>query len=150
MSNYDAPIYMTYTVLAGSLIAGADLQDVSGPEGLTGKVVAISGLLTTGVTVAASSIVVGDGSTADLYATVPAPVQAIDTVVNQGLVKINLSNSSETIEIGEEISKLLDDDMPMYGPTMPMDDSMPEGSLSEGVSTTRKMGYNKRSHNNQR
>ena len=93
MSNYDAPIYMTYTVLAGSLIAGADLQDVSGPEGLTGKVVAISGLLTTGVTVAASSIVVGDGTTADLYATVPAPVQVVDTVVNQGLVKTTDANT---------------------------------------------------------
>jgi len=80
--NYDQPIYITYTLLAASLIAAADLDKFSGPKGKTGRVVAISAVNTTGVTVADSSVVVGDGTTANKYAEAATPISAVDAINN--------------------------------------------------------------------
>ncbi|MCP4145393.1 MAG: hypothetical protein GY752_08935 [bacterium] len=80
--NYDNPIYMTYTLDAASIASAADLLDVAGPKGKTGRVVAIAMVVTTGVTVAAGTVVVGDGTTANKYGTMTAPIASADAVAN--------------------------------------------------------------------
>ena len=80
--SYDNPIYITYSLRAASVIADADLLDVAGPLGKLGRVVAIATVVTTGVTVAASTVVVGTDASNALYASLAIPISAADAVAN--------------------------------------------------------------------
>jgi hypothetical protein len=60
--------------------AANDLQ-ICGPKGKVGRVVEISAMLTTAVTVAASTVLVGTASDTDAYASLTVPIQAINTTV---------------------------------------------------------------------
>jgi len=85
-ATYDEPIYVTYSIRAGSVASAAALLSVAGPENAIGRVVSISSVVTTGVTAAATDIVVGDGTTTDLYATLPIPISSANAVANAATI----------------------------------------------------------------
>ena len=80
--NYDNPIYITYDLRAASVVSDANLLDIAGPKGKVGRVVAIATVVTTGVTVAASTVVVGTDASNDAYASLAVPISAADAVAN--------------------------------------------------------------------
>lgn len=103
MITYDQPIYITYNLLAASVIADANLRDIAGPKGLTGRVVAIATVVTTGVTVAASSVVVGTDAANALFATLAIPISAADAVANNAsllTLDANLIPADSRVVIG--------------------------------------------------
>ena len=80
--NYDNPMYITYNLRAASVIADANLLDIAGPEGKVGRVVAVATVVTTGVTVAASTVVVGTDASNNAYASLAIPISSADAVAN--------------------------------------------------------------------
>ena len=82
--SYSDGIDITYD-LTGVDFTGAAATDnavAHGPKGLTGRVKAITCLVTTGITVAASSINIGIvGGDLDAYATVAMPITAANGVI---------------------------------------------------------------------
>lgn len=81
--SYSDGIDITYQLAAVDFTGAANEDsEVAGPPGLTGRVKAIGCLVTTGVTVAASSVDVGiSGGDLDAYASVAIPIAAADEVV---------------------------------------------------------------------
>lgn len=76
---YDNALRRTYQLSAVDFTAGANVDLTAvGPKGKQGRVVAVDYLLTTGVTVAASSITVGP--TGSPTVTVAVPIAAVDSV----------------------------------------------------------------------
>ena len=92
--SYENAIRMSHHVAAGDFVGGAnvDVPNLVGPPGLTGRVVAIAALLTTGVTVTASKIQVGSAADPDGYAYQDVPIQAVDTAVTGPVVDGALGN----------------------------------------------------------
>ena len=82
MATYDNPLRMVYQIDAATVSSAADLLKVAGPKGMEGRLVAITTVVTTGVTVAASDIDVGDGTTGDKFGTLVLPISAADAVAN--------------------------------------------------------------------
>lgn len=80
--SYENPTTTTHTVKAGSLITAATLLSVMGPRGLTGVLRSIAAVNTTGVTVAASSVIVGITGTLAKFGTLPVPISAINAGTN--------------------------------------------------------------------
>ena len=89
---YDNPIHITYSLRAASVIADANLLDVVGPPGKKGRLVSIATVVTTGVTVAASTVVVGTDATNALYGSLAIPVSAADAVANNATISTSDSN----------------------------------------------------------
>jgi hypothetical protein len=80
--SYSNGIQTSHTIV-GMDFTGAAAEDLvlAGPKGLTGRVTSIVALVTTDVTVAASSINVGiSGGDLDAYATAPVAIAAADAV----------------------------------------------------------------------
>lgn len=81
--SYSDPVRVTYTQkgvdFTGS--AATDLK-VAGPSGMVGRVVSVSVGITTAVTVAASTVLVGTVADTDAYASLAVPVKAINTTAN--------------------------------------------------------------------
>jgi len=80
--SYSNGIQATY-VISGMDFTGAAAEDLvlAGPKGMTGRVTGMSVLLTTGVTVAASTIDVGiSGGDLDAYATAAVAIASADAV----------------------------------------------------------------------
>ena len=80
--SYSNPINTTYRFPAASVIASATLGRIVGPAGMTGRLVDIGYVVTTGVTVAASGIRVGSVGTTNAYGTLVVPIAAADAVGN--------------------------------------------------------------------
>jgi len=80
--TYATPIYTTHNVNAATLSTAAELIQLAGPYGKKGRVVGVSCVVTTAVTVAANSINVGSTSDADAYATLSVPISSPDAVAN--------------------------------------------------------------------
>ena len=80
--SYSNPTTATYRFPAASLISAATLGRLIGPKGKTGRVVDIAVLITTGVTVAASSVTVGTESDTDAYASLAVPVTSANAGLN--------------------------------------------------------------------
>lgn len=77
MRNYDNPIEITYVVAAATLSGGAaTLKRFIGPKGRVGRTLALTYIITTGVTVAASLVTVDNAGTAGAYGSVSVPVGA--------------------------------------------------------------------------
>jgi hypothetical protein len=76
---YDNPFTCTYRFPAVSVVSAATLGRIVGPAGKTGRILDVSYVVTTGVTVAASNLIVGSAADTDAYATVAVPIAAADT-----------------------------------------------------------------------
>ena len=72
----------TYRFPAVSVIAGATLGKLVGPAGKQGRLLDIAYVVTTGVTVAASNLIVGVAGDTDAFGTKAVPVSAADSVGN--------------------------------------------------------------------
>ena len=86
MITYDQPLRMTYQVDAATLTSAADLLKVAGPKGKEGRLAAITTVVTTGVTVAATDVDVGDGATGDKYGTLVVPISSADAIANNATI----------------------------------------------------------------
>ncbi len=80
--SYSNPTTATYRFPAASLINAATLGRIMPPKGKQGRVVDVSVLVTTGVTVAASNVTVGTESDTDAYATLAVPVTSANAGLN--------------------------------------------------------------------
>ena len=79
---YDKPIYQTFTANANAAISSAaDVFQISGPDGMTGRVVAASLVTTTGTTVAASKLEFGTQADSDALGYLSIPVTAINLAI---------------------------------------------------------------------
>ncbi len=91
--SYSNGIQMTYTVSASAILSAAgQAGNFAGPAGMTGRLVAIAAVVTTGVTVAAGSVTLRDKAATQTYGSLSVPVLAADAVAN-GLV---IDDSSDT------------------------------------------------------
>ena len=82
MNTYDQPTLITYQLNAATLSAAAELATFVGPAGKTGRVVSISALVTTGVTVAPSVVTVEDLANTIVAGSLSVPVGAADSFAN--------------------------------------------------------------------
>lgn len=77
--SYSAPIYESYTVLANASLSTAALaKRFIGPEGLTGRIVNCSAVITTATTDAASTIQVGIESDPNSAFSMSVPITAVN------------------------------------------------------------------------
>jgi hypothetical protein len=80
IATYDNPIQVSYRFAAASLTgAAAVLGRFQGPTGRTGRVLDLSYLLTTGVTVAASAVTIDTNAGITTPVSVAVPIAAINT-----------------------------------------------------------------------
>lgn len=82
MNTYDEPTLVTYQLDAASVAAAAELATFAGPAGKAGRVVSISALVTTGVTVAPSVVSVNTLDNSTVCGSLTVPVGGVDTVAN--------------------------------------------------------------------
>lgn len=80
--SYSNPTTITYRFPAVSVIAGATLGRFVGPNGMVGRLLDVAYVVTTGVTVAASNLIVGSAGDTDAYGTLAVPVSAANSVGN--------------------------------------------------------------------
>jgi len=103
--SYHDPIHATYTLKAASLASAATLLSVSGPAGKKGRLVGITGVVTTGVTDAAATVSVGTDADSDAYGSLSVPVGAAGSSANDALVKPaddNLIPEDSVVEIAAD------------------------------------------------
>lgn len=87
MITYDQPLRISYQIDAADVTSAADLLNISGPKGLEGRLQAIMTVVTTDITVAASDIDVGDGTTGDKYGSLVLPISVADAIANDPTIK---------------------------------------------------------------
>ena len=81
--SYSNPTTITYRFPAASLVGGAaTFGRFVGPNGMKGRLLDIAYVVTTGVTVAASNILVGQAGDTDEYGSISVPVAAANAVGN--------------------------------------------------------------------
>jgi len=78
--SYSDAISATYRFPAVSVTGAATLARIVGPAGKEGRLVGLSHVVTTGVTVAASNLIVGSAGDTDAYATAAVPIAAANAV----------------------------------------------------------------------
>ena len=94
--SYSDPITCTYRFPAVSVTSAAALGRLIGPKGKTGRIVDIGYVVTTGVTVAASSLTVGTEADGDAYATLAVPIASANAVGN-GATLITSGTTGEKV-----------------------------------------------------
>ncbi len=102
---YHDPVHATYTLPAASLASAATLLSVTGPAGKKGRLVGITGVVTTGVTDAAAAVTVGTDADADAYGSLSVPVGAAGTSANDATVQpadANLIPADSVVEIAAD------------------------------------------------
>lgn len=95
--SYDNGTMSVYRFPAASVIAAATLGRIIGPRGKKGRLVEISYIVTTGVTVAASNVIVGLAGTLAAYGTRAVAVAAADTGNNGATLVADHSIPANTI-----------------------------------------------------
>lgn len=80
--SYSDGTTAVYRFPAVSVTAGATLGRLVGPKGKTGRLVDIAYVVTTGVTVAASNLIVGSAGDTDAYGTLTVPIASANAVGN--------------------------------------------------------------------
>ena len=73
---YNNPVYMTTFVKDATISTAGTLATIVGPQGKTGRIEAISAVVTTSTTVAASVISVGTAADGDKFGTLSIPIAA--------------------------------------------------------------------------
>lgn len=94
--SYSTPISATYRFPAVSVTGAATLGRLVGPSGKQGRLVGISHVVTTGVTVAASNLIVGTVGDTDAFGTADVPVaaaNAVGTAFTAGAVDVIPANT---------------------------------------------------------
>jgi len=80
--SYSNPTTITYRFPAVSVTSAATLGRFVGPKGMTGRLLDIAYVVTTGITVAPSNLIVGSAGDTDAYGTLATPVAAANAVGN--------------------------------------------------------------------
>tara|TARA_R110000744_G_scaffold310926_2_gene418521 strand:+ start:189 stop:581 length:393 start_codon:yes stop_codon:yes gene_type:complete len=87
--SYSSGIQQTYFfgAFAGVSSAGQSAEKISGPPGLTGRVVAMNAIANVGVTAAPSSFTLRDNlTTTNIYASLAVPITAIEVGISSDMV----------------------------------------------------------------
>lgn len=92
--SYSEPVHISYPVAAMDFVGAAAEDGIfAGPKGLTGRVVGMSVLVTTGVTVTPSALQVGiSGGDLDAYASAPVAIASADAVTGNVIADGVLGN----------------------------------------------------------
>jgi hypothetical protein len=80
--SYSIPVTVNYRFPAASVVSAATLGRLIGPKGMQGRLVDIGTVVTTGVTVANSNVIVGTAGDTDAFGTLPVIVSAANAVAN--------------------------------------------------------------------
>lgn len=81
--SYSNGVQITYQVLASAIVSSAgQAGNFSGPAGMTGRLVSMTSVVTTGVTVAAASVELRDQGATETYGTLAVAVSAAGDVNN--------------------------------------------------------------------
>lgn len=81
--SYSNGIQITYQVLASNIVSSAgQAGNFSGPAGLEGRLVSLTSVVTTGVTVAAASVTLRDQGATETYGTLAVPISSAGDVNN--------------------------------------------------------------------
>ncbi len=111
--SYSNGFQTTHTFAAAAIAGGGELGRIAPPApGLTGRLVAVTNVVTTGVTVAADTISVGNAGDGDAYGTLAVPVSSagafqnaltrgVDSRVNADEVVIVSSAGTATAGAGD-------------------------------------------------
>lgn len=83
---YNHPKTSTYTLPAAALSTAATLLAVMGPKGHKGRLVGIGAVVTTGVTVAATEVQVGNSDSSDAYGALSVPVSGANSGHNDAVI----------------------------------------------------------------
>jgi len=87
--SYDLPIYQTFTANANASVSNAaDVFQISGPAGKTGRVVAMSMATSTATTAAASKLELGTQADADALGAFDVAVTAINLAIQPTAAEI--------------------------------------------------------------
>lgn len=94
---YDNPTTCTYRFPAISVVSAATLGRIIGPAGKTGRIVDVGYVVTTGVTVADSNLIVGSAADTDAYATLAVPVAAANAADNGATIGVTDTIPADTL-----------------------------------------------------
>lgn len=97
--SYSNPITVTYRFPAISVTGAATLGRFVGPSGMKGRLVDVAYVVTTGVTVAASNLIVGSAGDTDAYATLAVPVAAANSVGNGATLGVTTELPADTVAL---------------------------------------------------
>jgi hypothetical protein len=103
--HYDNPDVGVYRFPAATLSTGAVIGRIIGPAGKRGRLIDVGVIVTTGVTVAANTLSVGDGTDADAYGVHTTPVAAAASGHNgivRGVDEVIDANSVVVLTTGGE------------------------------------------------
>jgi hypothetical protein len=103
MSYSEKYISAVYRFPAGSLTSAATLGRIVGPRGKTGRLMGIGAVVTTGVTVAASSVRVGVVDAETKYGTLSVPISSANSVHNNATINpidANLIPANTVVNVG--------------------------------------------------
>lgn len=95
--SYSNPTTITYRFPAVSVVSAATLGRFVGPKGMVGRLLDIAYVVTTGVTVAASNLIVGSAGTTNAYGTLAVPVSAANSVGNGATKVANTDMPADTV-----------------------------------------------------
>lgn len=80
MLTYDQPLLQTVSVAASAVLSSAAVaKRIIGPAGCKGRVLALNGIVTTGVTDAAGSLTIGTAADPDSIMTTSVAIAAANT-----------------------------------------------------------------------
>lgn len=102
--SYENPTTIGYRTNTAALSGGAAVFDkIAGPKGKTGYVNSIIGVVTTAVTVAAASILVGISGDTDKYASLVIPISSADAIANTVVRGVeNILPADTLVQIGTD------------------------------------------------
>ena len=99
--SYSNGFQQTVSLSAATLTSAAVLKRIIGPSGLSGRLVSITSTVTTGVTVAATDIIVGTNADTNAFGTQAVPISAANAQVNSFTEGVDNTIPADTlIEIG--------------------------------------------------
>ena len=97
--SYGNPTTVTYRFPAATISAAATIGRFIGPAGLTGKVVDICSVVTTGVTTLPGTVTVGTVADPDSNATLTVAVSAANAVQNGATKVFEAELAADTIHV---------------------------------------------------
>ena len=94
--SYSNPHTCNYRFPAATLSSAATIGRIMGPSGKKGRLVDITSVVTTGVTVAANTVTVGTAADPDAYGTLTVAISAANAVQN-GATQVDATMAADTL-----------------------------------------------------
>jgi hypothetical protein len=95
--SYSNPVTAVYRFPAAALSSAAVVGRIISPSGMAGRIIDVGHIVTTGVTVAASSVTVGTSADPDAYATHSVPVSSAGAGGNGATIVQNHEITADSV-----------------------------------------------------